>query len=35
MEKILLVEDSKPTIELINTALTDRGYKVAFALNGN
>lgn len=34
MEKILLVEDSKPTIDFINTALTEKGYKVAFALNG-
>jgi len=34
MEKILLVEDSRPTIDLINTTLTEKGYKVAFALNG-
>jgi len=35
MKKILLVEDSKPTIDLINTTLTGKGYKVAFALNGS
>jgi len=34
MEKILLVEDTKSIIDLINTTLSQRGYQVAVALNG-
>ena len=34
MQTILLIEDTKTTVDLINTTLTENGYLVSIALNG-